>query len=317
MKKIKIISPAHLHAGNLNFSGDFGRLYGTIGFTIEKPNLEIELEKSEGITSNDESAVNFAKIFVEKFELDGINVKVKERIPPYIGLGYHTTLALSIGRGISELYNLKLSMEEIALTVKRGLLTALGLYACKVGGFIVEGGFKIEEVDKMVPPLLFHFDIPKNWVFVIAIPEEPKRKLVELRRHEDFILKKVKMSKEESEFLSRIVLVKLIPAIIENNLKDFGNGLTKFNERLGSIWSSYQGGKYCCHLVEEGIKIMKREAFSACQTSWGPAFYGILDDEERAKGLASKLKKFLDDNGGGEVFYTHGRNKGMSVIRYG
>ncbi len=317
MKKIRIISPAHLHAGNMDFNGGLGRLYGTVGFTIEKPNLEIEVEKGEGVTSNDEDATGFAKILLKRFKVHGIHVEVKRRIPPYVGLGYHTTLALSIGRGISELYNLNLSIEGIALTVKRGLLTAMGLYACKAGGFMVEGGFRVGELDRMVPPLIFRYDIPRDWIFVVAVPEEPKRKLAELRRHEDAMLEKVKMSNEDSAFLSRIVLLKLVPAIAENNLKDFGDALTTFNERLGSSWGRYQSGNYCCDIVDEGIKIMRKEAFSACQTSWGPAFYGILNMKEKAKSLAKKLKEFLDENGGGEVFCTHGRNRGMEVITHG
>lgn len=317
MKKVKIISPAHLHAGNMDFNGGLGRLYGTVGVTIEEPNLGIEVEKGKGVTSNDDDAIRFAKILVKRFKLPGIHVEVKRRIPPYVGLGYHTTLALSIGRGISELYNRNLGMEEIALTVKRGLLTAMGLYACKFGGFIVEGGFRVGELDKMVPPLISRYDIPKDWTFVVAIPDEPKRKLADLRRHEDAILERVRMSDGDSAFLSRIVLLGLIPAIAENNLKDFGDALTTFNERLGSSWGRYQSGNYCCDIVDEGIKIMKKEAFSACQTSWGPAFYGILNRKEKAKSLAKKLKEFLDENEGGEVFCTCGRNRGMEVITHG
>uniref|UniRef100_A0A7C3RD17 Uncharacterized protein n=1 Tax=Archaeoglobus fulgidus TaxID=2234 RepID=A0A7C3RD17_ARCFL len=75
--------------------------------------------------------------------------------PGYAGLGYVTTLGLSVGVGATRLYGVNCSIEEIALAIRRGLITALGLYSCKLGGFIVEGGFKIGLVEKRIPPLIF------------------------------------------------------------------------------------------------------------------------------------------------------------------
>jgi beta-ribofuranosylaminobenzene 5'-phosphate synthase len=269
--KISVTAPAHLHTGNFDMTGDLGRLYGTVGFAIDKL-LEIEVSKANDVKSEDEAAYLFASRFVDAFGLDGAEVKVKKSIPKFVGMGYHTTLALSIGSALAKLYNLKLTTEQIALTMQRGAITSLGVHAFKVGGFIVEGGFRIDQREKMIPPLIFRQSLPNNWLFVIAIANEPQEKIVKMRENEDHILRNLKlMPKETSDMLSRIVLVKIIPSIVENDLKSFGEGLTAFNSELGKFWNEYQCGRTYCHpIVEDAIKIMLLRSTCACQTSWGP-----------------------------------------------
>ena len=312
-----MIAPAHLHAGNIDLNGGLGRLYGTVGFTIDYPRLVVDLEESTRVEANDPYAYSFAETIASRLGVGGFRVVVKEGFPPLVGLGYTTTLGLSIGVGVSRLYGLEYSIEDIALAIKRGLLTALGLYACKYGGFIVEGGFRKELFEKTVPPLIFRGAIPSNWVFVVAIPNTPRARVSEIRAGEDRILRGVFMSSEEASYLSRVLVVKMLPCFVEGDLKCFGEALTEFNRRLGLVWQKYQGGLYCDPIVEKGVEIMLKKAYAACQSSWGPTFYAVLDDEVKAVELAREIKGFLDSVGGGEVFLTRGRNRGLEVVEIG
>ena len=312
--KVKVSAPAHLHTGNFDMTGDLGRLYGTVGFAVDRC-LEIEVSKADEVKAEDDAAYIFTKRFAETFDLAGAEVKVKKSIPKFVGMGYHTTLALSIGSAMAKLYGLKLTTEEIALAMKRGAITSLGVHAFKVGGFIVEGGFRVKEREKMIPPLIFHQPVPSNWLFVIAIANEPQEKIVKMRENEDHILRNLKlMPKETSDMLSRIVLVKIIPSMVEGDLKSFGEGLTAFNSELGKFWNEYQCGRTYCHpVVEEAIKIMLRRSTCACQTSWGPTIYGIVDGQSKAEVLSKELKDYLAKNGGGEVFITKANNVGAVI----
>lgn len=315
MQKVTIIAPAHLHAGNFDLTGDLGRLYGTVGFAIDLP-LETEVSKAKGVKAEDKSAYKFAKRFVDHFKLEGAEVKVNKEIPKFVGVGFHTTLALSIGVALSELYGLNLTVEDVSLIMGRGTITAMGVYAFKTGGFIVEGGFKVDSRTKMVPPLIFHGNMPKNWYFVIAIPNESRQKIAEMRENEDEILGNLKvMPKELSDELSRIVLVKLMPAFIEEDLKSFGEALTAFNSKLGKFWRDYQEGTYCNAVVEEGVKIMLKKSTLACQTSWGPTHYTIVEGKHSAEDLAAELRQFLDKHGGGEVYVLQANNHGAKVLK--
>ncbi len=311
---VNVSAPAHLHTGNFDMTGDLGRLYGTVGFAVDRC-LEIEVTKADEVKAEDDAAYIFTKRFAESFDLAGAEVKVKKSIPKFVGMGYHTTLALSIGSALAKLYGLKLTTEEIALTMKRGAITSLGVHAFKVGGFIVEGGFRVKEREKMIPPLIFHQSVPSNWLLVIAIANEPQEKIVKMRENEDHILRNLKlMPKETSDMLSRIVLVKIMPSMIEGDLKSFGEGLTAFNSELGKFWNEYQCGRTYCHpVVEEAIKIMLRRSTCACQTSWGPTIYGIVDRQSEAETLSKELKDYLTKNGGGDVFYTKANNVGAVV----
>jgi beta-ribofuranosylaminobenzene 5'-phosphate synthase len=66
-------------------------------------------------------------------------------------------------------------------------------------------------------------------------------------------------------------------------------------------------------VVEEAIKIMLHRSTCACQTSWGPTIYGIVDGKNQAEILTNELKDYLAKNGGGEVFYTKANNVGAVI----
>lgn len=315
---IKVNAPAHLHAGNIDLNGELGRVYGTVGFTIDRPSVVVKIEKASSIEANDIYAKRFTEILVRSFGLEGARITVERSFYAYAGLGYITSLCFAIGVGLSYIYNLGLSIEDIALTVKRGLVTALGLYSCKYGGFIVEGGFRRDMKDSMVPPLVYRGDIPEDWLFVVAVPIGLIKRNVEFReRYEGEILGRVYMDSSTASYLSRLVLMKIIPSFVERDIEEFGKALTEFNRRLGYTWSEYQGGVYSSPIVEKGIEIMLKYAYGACQSSWGPTFYGITDDERKARALVDELKAFLDGYGGGDVFIARGRNKGLEMMSCG
>ncbi|MET1123646.1 MAG: beta-ribofuranosylaminobenzene 5'-phosphate synthase family protein [Archaeoglobaceae archaeon] len=304
---VKVVAPAHLHAGNFDLTGDMGRLYGTVGFALDVP-IEVRVREGEA-RANEKWAERFVRFFAEKLGVS-VEAEVRSEVPPLAGMGYVTGVALAIGMGISKLFDFGWSVEDVALIVKRGLITSLGVHAFRCGGFIVEGGFRVDRREKMVPPLIFRGEVPEDWKFVVAVPEDEARRIAEMReRAEDEILSSLKtMPAEMSDRLSRIVLVKIIPAFVEGDLNTFAEGLTMFNSLLGEFWSEYQGSKYCCPVVEKGVELMIARTGCGCQSSWGPAFYTITTPEV-ARELAKELEEIA-----GRVFVASANNEGA---RYG
>lgn len=318
MRYVRVFAPSHLHAGNLDLCGDMGRLYGTVGFTVEGPGITVMVEESENLESNDEHALEALRVLRDKFNVRGARVTVERGYPAYSGLGYVTDLYFAVAEGVSRLYGLDLRPEDVARAARRGMITALGLYASKVGGFIVEGGFRRGLAEVEVPPLVFRGDLPPGWLFVVALPYGPLRGIQEFRRaSEPRALAEVREDCGLASRLSRLVLMRMLPAFVEGDLREFGSALTEFNRSLGLAWSRYQGGTYCCPLVERGIEVLLRHAYGAAQSSWGPAFYGITDDEAEAERAASELRELLSSSGGGEVLITRGWNRGVEVVEYG
>jgi len=323
-----IVAPAHLHAGNMDLTGDIGRLYGTAGFTIDYPRTVIEAVKSDkiAITGNDRDTTNaeeYARRFIERFNIEGgITVNVKESIPKHLGMGSQTALALSIGHAISELYSHAVDIEDMALALGRSEIVALGLNSFKIGGFIVDGGYKIRERDgsrvRMIPPCLFRHPIPEDWLFLVCIPDKPVPAILKIKEDEEEILNSLKpMPEEISDRLSRIMLMQVMPSIMEGDIETFGRYITAFNSQLGGFWKEFQEGSTYCHpIVKDGIELLlENGAYGACQTCWGPTFYGIVESGERARELLVKLEDFIACNGGGDVFYTTGNNQGAAISR--
>ncbi len=320
--RIVITAPAHLHAGNIDLTGDLGRLYGTVGFTIDYPRTVIEAIKSEkiSVTGKDlENTKKYVQKFTERFKIkNGVEITVKETIPKHLGMGSQTALALSIGQAIAELYKINVGIEEIALALGRSDIVALGMNSFKAGGFIVDAGYRIKDKGKMVPPLIFRQPIPEDWLFVVCIPQKPIPEVLKIKAKEEQVLEQLKpMPEHLSDRLSRIVLMQILPSIIEHDIETFGKSITTFNRKLGNFWEDHQEGLYCHSIVEKGIGLMlDNGAYGACQTSWGPTFYGLVDHEDTAKAITKKLDKFLEKVGGGNVFYTTPNNNGASIIKW-
>lgn len=320
--KVVVTVPAHLHAGNMDITGDLGRLYGTVGFTIDYPRTVIEASKSEKNRVMGEDQVNaekYVQAFTEKFRVEGgVKINVKETIPKHLGMGSQTALALSIAQATSKLYGMNVNLKEMALSTGRGDVTALGVNSFKGGGFIVDGGYRIKDKGEMIPPLIFRHPIPEDWLFIICIPNKPIPDILKIKAREEEVLGQLKpMPEHLSDRLSRIVLMQIMPSIMEHDIEAFGKYLTAFNRRLGDFWDDHQEGIYCHHLVDKGITLMlDNGAYGACQTCWGPTFYGLVDNGHTAKKIVKKLDEFLGKNGGGEVFYTTPNNQGASMIKW-
>ncbi len=314
MRYVRVVAPAHLHAGNLDLCGDMGRLYGTVGFAVRDPGIEVRVEESDRPRAEDPYALRALEVLRDRFGVRGARVVVERGYPPYSGLGYVTGVQLAVALGVSELYGLGLRLEDFALAARRGLLTALGLYAVKHGGFLVEGGFRKDMAEREVPPLIFRGEVPEGWLFVVALPRSPLPGLQAFReRAEGRALAEVREDCGLASRLSRLVLVRMLPAFVERDLTEFGAALTEFNRSLGQVWAGYQGGAYCCPLVERGVELLLRRVQGVAQSSWGPAFYGVTDDDVEAERAASELRELLRGQGGGDVFITRASNVGAGV----
>ncbi len=53
MRRVRVMAPAHLHAGDMDLNGGLGRLYSTVGFAIDRPRLVVDIEESSAVEAND------------------------------------------------------------------------------------------------------------------------------------------------------------------------------------------------------------------------------------------------------------------------
>ncbi|MEM0217558.1 MAG: hypothetical protein QXM73_02255 [Candidatus Nezhaarchaeales archaeon] len=102
-------------------------------------------------------------------------------------------------------------------------------------------------------PLIYRGKIPEDWLLVVAVPTNLVEKNISFREAcENKVLDEVYMDSFTVSYLSRLVLMKIIPSFVEKDIREFGDALTEFNKRLGLVWLKYQGGVYCSPIVERG-----------------------------------------------------------------
>ncbi|MFP3227535.1 MAG: hypothetical protein RXQ71_01895 [Caldisphaera sp.] len=308
-KEVLISAPSHVHIGNIDLNGSLGRKYGTLGFTLENPRLVLKLSLSDKDYAKNQEIINYISIYKEYLDCNkNFYAEIIEDIPKNVGLGRTTALALTIGFGINYLCNKKASIDELAKLTNRGNKNSgLGVNSFKYGGFIIDGGVK----ENNVAPLIFKGIVPDNLRIVAALPEKPIKKILELKQHEEEILSNLPTMEESfSSYLSRLVLMKIMPSFVEGDFKSFGEGLLEFNSSLGKYWKKYQDSIYCCKEVEEIInKLKDLGALCGCQSSWGPTSYGLFDYKKSDEAFET-INELVKRLGGGKVWVTKVDNTG-------
>lgn len=110
--------------------------------------------------------------------------------------------------------------------------------------------------------------------------------------------------------ISWLVLMKLLPALVEEDIVSFGEALNQMEAQLDIYFRPVQeetpSNKISSYLVKE---MKKRGALCAGQSSWGPTVYGLVRKGEAAS-LEKKVKDLLQ--GTGQVFVASVRNKGAT-----
>ncbi len=299
-------TPARLHLGVIDLSGAHRRLFGSIGVAIDRPNVVLEVEKSdrlEVVGQQKNKIILLIKTFSKKFKIKGnVRVNVRETIPEHVGLGSGTQLALAIGFSLSKFFHLNLSLKAIAEAMGRGSVSGIGLGAFEHGGFLVDAGKKVNTNE--IPPIIFRHNFPEEWAFVVVIPKVKKG--FSGNKEKDAFKKVIPGNPKTASEINCLLNLKLIPSLKAGNIKNFGSALSQIDKKVGEYFSEVQGGTYANPKSEKIIKFMlKNGAHGAGQSSWGPAVYGLIEKKN-----AGKLEKLVSKKFRAVVFATSANNKG-------
>ena len=315
--KVYVKTPARLHMGLIDLNGDLGRMFGGLGVGINHPNVIVEVEQSENfsITGQETEIANvLAKRFFSAYPVQAnVHINVKQSIPAHVGLGSGTQFSLAIAVALARLFNVKASTQELAVVMGRARRTGVGTAIFEKGGFVVDGGKNLNDRESCVkfPSLIYRQPFPKEWRFIVAVPNLNKG-LANSEEASAFN-KLRKMPAEEAGKICRLTMLKLLPALAEHDIESFGDALTKIQVISGEYFAQAQGGTYSSPAAAECIEFMKKiGAYGIGQSSWGPALYGVVKQEE-AKQAFSKVKAYLSKNVGGQVFVAKANNRGAII----
>jgi beta-ribofuranosylaminobenzene 5'-phosphate synthase len=311
--RVYIKTPARLHLGLIDMNGDLGRLFGGLGVGINHPNVVVEAQSSENFAVKGqevELANSVAQRFFSTYNIQPkVSINVAQAIPSHIGLGSGTQLSLAIAVSLAKLFGVKASVPELAVAMGRAKRTAVGTTIFQVGGFVVDGGKNLKT--QSFPPLIFRQAFPNEWNFIITIPNA-KEGLSNSEENHAF-QKLTKMPREDVGQICRLTMLKLLPAIAERDIKNFGDALTKIQTLTGNHFAQAQGGTYASSAATECIEFMKKiGAQGVGQSSWGPALYAVVK-QEQAKKVLAQVRAYLSKGVGGEAFIAKANNRGASI----
>jgi len=194
-----------------------------------------------------------------------------------------------------------------------------GLYSFQEGGFVVAGGLKIKHgeaflnrKETLIPPLIFHTDFPEKWRFLIVKPfkappspdgsvEEEKFKNLQVEHPPSSLI-------YEAYF---ILMSKLVPSIIEEDARAFGEALGRIQVLVGRIYKPVQGSIFNPASAWIISILRRNRALGVGQSSWGPTVYAFVEDEEKAIELENTMRRAVA--GRAETFIVKADNSGVDV----
>jgi beta-RFAP synthase len=296
MTTVRVEAPARLHLGMLDVVGGASRRFGGLGVAVERPATVIEVTAAGELSAEGpdaERALAVARRTREAVGLTGgAHIRVLEAIPPHVGLGSGTKLALAVTAALAALAGHELDPPALARAAGRGARSAVGLWTFALGGMVVEGGVR-PGADRAAPLLARHA-MPAEWRCVLAIPAgEPGLS----GPAEDEAFAQLRPDAGRAALIAQLVLTSLLPGLAERDVAEFGEALTRLQRLVGESFAAVQGGVF--HPRAEALveTLLRLGAAGAGQSSWGPAVYGIVGDEQAGRDLVRRARDELGDEG--------------------
>ena len=321
MVKGIVQTPARLHLGFIDLNGQCGRIFGSIGVTIERPRWVLEVGLSGRTEAEGEAGKEIVKILRHlrrQLGVDqGIQIRTLEAIPRHMGFGSGTQLELSLSFAVSQLVGRPLPVTELARILGRGRRSGIGIAAFTNGGFVVDAGRPCRpRVGRRsgsldghdLPPVIFQHALPGDWWFVVVSPRGGPG--LSGRREERVFKRLPPMGEATVERISRLTLMKVLPGVLTDDIRGFGEAITEIQTLVGEFFAPYQGGVYA---TPTGRKVaefaLRRGAFGVGQSSWGPTMFALVRGEAAATALQGEMRRFLGDDQS-LVFATRASNGG-------
>lgn len=309
--RVRVETPARLHFGFLDLSGDTGRIYGGVGVGIEKPSAVVEAEPADGVkvvgaekTAYFEDLVREA---VDTLGVPGARLKVVASLPRHVGLGSGTQHASAVLEAVGCANGVEATRGHTR-ELGRGVRSGVGRAAFESGGFVVDAGHEAETTteERVVPPVAVRHELPSDWRFVVAVPEgrgahgeEEERSMKHVVGADEDIADTIR-----EEFVARV-----LPGAAEGNISSFGAGIEEV-DRLNGVWYAGSGEQDDIYNEASAGTVERLKNHTAVagagQSSWGPAVYALTTAEN-----ASEVAASVDDEA--ETFVASPDNVGARL----
>lgn len=293
-RHVTITAPSRLHFGLFALGGSAGRQYGGVGAMIDQPTLQLSMEPAQGWSCAGplaERASEFAerwRQFNQLPQLPACSTLIQAAPASHVGLGVGTQLGLAIAAGLNAFCGLPAAPPlELALSVGRGLRSAVGTYGFVMGGLIVEQGKLPSEP---ISTLDCRLDLPDEWRFVLVRPLDGQGLSGEAEAAAMNALPDV--PEEVTQRLIGEAREELIPAAATADFAAFARSLYRYGHLAGSCFAARQGGPYNGPVLADLIERLQRlGAQGVGQSSWGPTIFAAQPSQAEAEALSQRLRE--------------------------
>lgn len=284
---------ARLHMGFLDLNGSQGRRFGSLGVGLDALDTLIELAIGDNVFGEVEPAYikQSKQLILQHANIkQAISIKVHREIPRHFGLGSGTQMALAVGMGINQLFDLNLSLEEIAQVTKRGLRSGIGIGTFAKGGLVLDGG---RGANTIVPPIITQQPFPETWRILLIFDHQHvgvhgDEEAQAFARLEDADL-------ADTQAVNYQVLMRALPAIQEGDLVRFGDAIAALQAYTGDYFAPAQGGRYASQHVAQVLNFLSKNKINCVgQSSWGPTGFAVFESEAIATQYLTQLKSIFN-----------------------
>lgn len=313
IQAVQVNTSARLHLGFIDLNGSLGRKFGSLGVSLASPTTTLTAWREKGFHIMGEAharALNMAKKIAEAYDLTGgVKLEFQSSIPEHSGLGSGTQLAIAVGSAINALYDLQLSVEDIANITQRGARSGIGLGTFTQGGVIVDGG---RGLNTAVPPILAHADFPEDWCILLLF--DAGNQGVHGAQEVAAFKSLMPSSNATAEKLSRTVMMQALPALHEHDFSAFGAAVRELQNATGDYFAPIQGGRYASRNVAEILEWCAVNGLDCYgQSSWGPTGFIMFADSEYAQKMKQRLQQEFAHLHTISFVLTKGQNRGGFV----
>lgn len=312
--RARVIAPARLHMGFLDLGGSLGRRFGSIGVGVSEIATRLSMMPSDRLTAHGpgaDRAIAAVNKFVSALEQDfAVEIRIEDAIPGHIGLGSGTQLELAVGMALSRLYGLDLSVRNLAPIVERGARSGIGIAVFEQGGLVVDGG---RGENTVIPPVVARLEFPADWRLILVLDERDlglhgKDEIEAFRALPVFPAK-------EAAHLCHLLLMKGLPALVERDIRGFGEVIAELQRSVGDYFAPAQGGRFTSAGVAKALAFLEAQgAVGIGQSSWGPTGFCLVENTTRGETLVTAARRQFAGTAGLRFLLATPRNKGADVM---
>lgn len=282
--RVRVTAPSRLHCGMLSFGRPDVPQFGGVGVMVQRPGLELECTSAsrfevEGPLAK--RAADFARRVHRALgfdELPPVRVQVRRAPPDHVGLGTGTQLGMAVAAGLHAYWQLDATTAELAACAERGVRSAIGVHGFERGGLIVEAGKLPGEI---LGRLAARVALPERWRFVLIIPPHSPGLSGEAERRAFAELPAVPPT--TTDRLWSEVEERLLPAARSGDYTTFSRSLYAYGLAAGRCFATSQGGPFASPRIEQLVAAIRQRGVEGVgQSSWGPAIFALLPDEDAA-----------------------------------